>query len=149
MYIYFTVFGLLIYKVGIIDFSAGRLLNYTYLFNVLSAISLFLFYSKLKIKQSKVLTILSTASFGVYIISSHNYFSQDFITGKFQQYISCNPFYMALIMVVKTTLIFVFCLIVDILRMYLFRLVGVNKILKKLQFKIDDFYKNYMVGSDI
>lgn len=56
---------------------------------------------------------------------------------------------MALIMVVKTALIFVFCLIVDILRMYLFRLVGVNKILKKLQFKIDDFYKNYMVGSDI
>lgn len=149
MYLYFTVFGLLIYKVGIIDFAAGRLLNYTYLFNVLSAISLFLFYSKLKIKQSKILTIMSTASFGVYIISSHNYFSQDFITGKFQQYISCNPFYMALIMVVKTALIFVFCLIVDILRMYLFRLVGVNRILKKLQFKIDDFYKNYMVGSDI
>lgn len=149
MYVFFTVFGLFIYKLGISDFALGRVIYYTYLFNVLSAISLFLFYSKLKIKQSKLLTLLSTASFGVYIISSHKYFAQEFMTDKFKQYITCNPFYMALVMVGKSLLMFVCCIIVDIIRIYLFKFVGFNKLMKKLQVKIDDFYKNYMADSDI
>lgn len=52
-------------------------------------------------------------------------------------------------MVGKSLLMFVCCIIVDIVRIYLFKFVGFNKLMKKLQVKIDDFYKNYMADSDI
>jgi len=61
---------------------------------LLAAISLLLYCSQLKIKRGvKILTEISSVSFGVYLISEQNFIKENFIVNKFIKYTSL-PWYL-------------------------------------------------------
>jgi len=95
---------------------------------VIASISLISLFSQIKIHKmiKKVILFLSPAAFGVYLIHSNIDFSSLFITKRFIEYAS-YPWYIFCFKVILTSLIiFISCLLLEKLRLYLFKVLKIN-----------------------
>lgn len=105
-------------------------LQYTSLPILLSSIFLLLFCTSIKVnnkKAKKVIRLLSSASFGVYLIHVHPLvFSMPF-WGKFRALYSSSPVKMVTMALLGAILIYVVCLGIDVLRIQLFSLLHIDK----------------------
>ncbi len=123
------------------------LISYTSPLVVIMAVCMFLFFIKINFCEifQKMLKFLSPLAFGVYLISEHPYLRQLIIENKFASLAEKNAFLMVGIVLLSALVIFVGSIIVEWLRRLLFKVVGIDKGIRRLGNKLDEkinFNKN-------
>ena len=116
---------------------------------VVGAISIVLFFSKLNVKHcQKFITILSSSSFFVYIIHTNPFFWSLMIDRI--KFAVDAPWYMLIFATFTMAVtIYISCMVVDILRQKLFKLIRINKLydlVVKILFTCFDKIRNFLLN---
>ena len=109
-------------------------LQYTSPFVILCAVFLFIFFSKLnfKTKSEKFINFITPAALGVYLIHT-NPFIFDYIISGIADFLNKeNPAFIILGIIGISLAIFIICIVIDLLRIQLFRLIKINALCKRL-----------------
>lgn len=106
-------------------------------FVVVGAFCIFMFFKNLKIKYlKKIITAFGSASFGVYLISEQQIIKEVFIRNSLAEY-TTEPWYIMISATVIYALIIYFvCACIDYIRIQLFYICKINKLLLILEKKI-------------
>lgn len=124
LYIYFLIYLIC----GVITFlfaisGWGSRWNYDFIFNIIGSVSLFIMFSKLEIQSNKV-NYLSKFTFNVYLI----HFSSFVINLIYHDILKCQNYYNSpwLIphFIISIFVIYIFSIVIDIIRRYLIFLFG-------------------------
>lgn len=115
--------------------SIFNIWGYNYIFNVLSSICLFIFFTKLQV-QSKIINVISSSVFGIYLIHI-NHFLAPIIYKNVSQYWNDNMFILNLIF--RVVCIFIGCSLIELIKEFVF-----SKTIYKLIDKIKLF--NIKIG---
>ncbi len=109
-------------------------LSYTSPFVVLSAIFLFIFFSKLKFgkKTEKLINYITPAALGVYLIHTHPLVFNKLMKDIAMPLVNHGTAAMIFGSVAMALAVFIICIVIDILRIQLFRLIRINALCKKL-----------------
>lgn len=109
-------------------------LSYTSPFVVLSAIFLFIFFSKLKFgkKTEKFINYITPAALGVYLIHTHPLVFNKLMKDIAMPLVNHGTAAMVFGSIAMALAIFIICIVIDLLRIQLFRLIRVNALCKKL-----------------
>lgn len=109
-------------------------LSYTSPFVVLSAIFLFIFFSKLKFgkKTEKLINYITPAALGVYLIHTHPLVFNKLMKDIAMPLVNHGTAAMIFGSVAMALAIFIICIVIDLLRIQLFRLIRINALCKKL-----------------
>ena len=109
-------------------------LSYTSPFVVLSAIFLFIFFSKLKFgkKTEKLINYITPAALGVYLIHTHPLVFNKLMKDIAMPLVNHGTAAMIFGSVAMALAVFIICIVIDLLRIQLFRLIRVNALCKKL-----------------
>lgn len=118
-------------------------LDYNYLPTVLSSIFLFLYFSKLNFKTNRIISTLSKTSFAIYIIHLQTVIRYKFIELKFIHYINYKPLTFIFAVLVTAIIIYLLCSILEVIRLQLFKRLGINKLLDLFQNKVDQICDKY------
>lgn len=143
------LFTLMYMKYGII-FDLGRLhinkntfISYTSPTMLASAIFYLILFSKLNIKErySKYVFMLSRNVFAAYLINTNYYVFNYLMLNAFVFLLDLNVIYMIGIVIVFSIVFVIFSAFIDKLRVKLFQLFQVNKILNKIEFEFQEMVK--------
>ena len=105
---------------------------------VICSIALFLFFTGIRVKPYKLLTMLSGASFGVYLIHDHMYF-RSMIWGQWAQiWAACQTLDFWKTALLAPIVIYLACAVIDIVRKYLLER-PLMKLLDPVFQKIDQY----------
>lgn len=109
-------------------------LSYTSPFVVLSAIFLFIFFSKLKFgkKTENLINYITPAALGVYLIHTHPLVFNKLMKDIAMPLVNHGTAAMIFGSVAMALAVFIICIVIDLLRIQLFRLIRVNALCKKL-----------------
>lgn len=109
-------------------------LTYTSPFVVLSAIFLFIFFSKLKFgkKTEKFINYITPAALGVYLIHTHPLVFNKLMKDIAMPLVNHGTAAMIFGSVAMALAVFIICIIIDLLRIQLFKLIRINALCKKL-----------------
>lgn len=109
-------------------------LSYTSPFVVLSAIFLFIFFSKLKFgkKMEKFINYITPAALGVYLIHTHPLVFNKLMKDIAMPLVNHGTAAMIFGSIAMALAVFIICIVIDLLRIQLFRLIRINALCKKL-----------------
>lgn len=109
-------------------------LSYTSPFVVLSAIFLFIFFSKLKFgkKTEKLINYITPAALGVYLIHTHPLVFNKLMKDIAMPLVNHDTAAMIFGSVAMALAVFIICIVIDLLRIQLFRLIKTDVLCKKL-----------------
>lgn len=109
-------------------------LTYTSPFVVLSAIFLFIFFSKLKFgkKTEKFINYITPAALGVYLIHTHPLVFNKLMKDIAMPLVNHGTAAMIFGSVAMALAVFIICIVIDLLRIQFFRLIRINALCKKL-----------------
>ena len=109
-------------------------LSYTSPFVVLSAIFLFIFFSKLKFgkKTEKLINYITPAALGVYLIHTHPLVFNKLMKDIAMPLVNHGTAAMIFGSVAMALAVFIICIVIDLLRIQLFKLIRINALCKKL-----------------
>ena len=109
-------------------------LSYTSPFVVLSAIFLFIFFSKLKFgkKTEKLINYITPAALGVYLIHTHPLVFNKLMKDIAMPLVNHGTAAMIFGSIAMALAVFIICIVIDFLRIQLFRLIRINALCKKL-----------------
>lgn len=109
-------------------------LSYTSPFVVLSAIFLFIFFSKLKFgkKTENLINYITPAALGVYLIHTHPLVFNKLMKDIAMPLVNHGTAAMIFGSVAMALAVFIICIVIDLLRIQLFRLIRINALCKKL-----------------
>lgn len=109
-------------------------LSYTSPFVVLSAIFLFIFFSKLKFgkKTEKLINYIPPAALGVYLIHTHPLVFNKLMKDIAMPLVNHGTAAMIFGSVAMALAVFIICIVIDLLRIQLFRLIKTDVLCKKL-----------------
>ncbi len=109
---------------------------------LLSAIFLLLFCLKIKINNTatKLISFVSPAALGVYLIHVHPLVFNFLINNAFVSFVTKSPIVMIICVILASLAIFVLCTIIELLRIEIFKLIKVSKLSEFIARKINDFY---------
>lgn len=109
-------------------------LSYTSPFVVLSAIFLFIFFSKLKFgkKTENLINYITPAALGVYLIHTHPLVFNKLMKDIAMPLVNHGTSAMIFGSVAMALAVFIICIVIDLLRIQLFRLIRINALCKKL-----------------
>lgn len=109
-------------------------LTYTSPFVVLSAIFLFIFFSKLKFgkKTEKFINYITPAALGVYLIHTHPLVFNKLMKDIAMPLVNHGTAAMIFGSVAMALAVFIICIVIDLLRIQLFKLIRINALCKKL-----------------
>lgn len=112
---------------------------------LLSAIFLFLFCLKIKINStaSKLISFVSPAALGVYLIHVHPLVFNHLIKNAFVSFATQSPMVMILLVIAASLSIFVLCTIIELLRIQVFKLLKVGKLSQWIARKMNDMYLRF------
>lgn len=119
-----------------------QLYEYTSPFMVINAACLVFAYSQISIpndKVKKVLLRLSNSAFGVYIIHSHILIYDFFLTDAFSNAGIKGFWVYSLILIISMLGIYLVCWILDEIRIFIFRVLCINRLSNWLGEKVDRF----------
>lgn len=107
-------------------------LTYTSPFVVLSAIFLFIFFSKLKFgkKTEKFINYITPAALGVYLIHTHPLVFNKLMKDIAMPLVNYGTAAMIFGSVAMALAVFIICIVIDLLRIQLFRLIRINALCK-------------------
>lgn len=141
-YILSTILDIVKYKISGSFGSRTTLICYISPFIVFASIQLFLFFSKLQLtKYSKIITKISLASFGIYLISEHPIIRANFITDKFCNVASDSYFTIIPKILIYAILIYIICTIIEFGRLYLFKKINLSSYCESIINKNKKLYK--------
>ncbi len=106
---------------------------------VIAAIMTVCLFAKINIKHKFVaglITFFSTSAFSVYLIHDNNYFRDNIIKGAFKNVGDFSPVMLVLTVVAIALTIFVVCVLIDKVRVLLFKLLHIEKLCDFIQSKI-------------
>ncbi len=132
-FISFVAISLLTHKVyGQIK---GNLLFIRYVspFILISAISLLMFFSSIKIRNKilvKIIKLAAPSTLGVYII--HEYPLCRYILGKLEVFAAYPVIGMVLSVIAAVFAVYIICTLIDILRIQLFKILKINELSMKI-----------------
>ena len=124
--------------------SDSILVNYTSFTMVIISIIFLILFSNLKINNKYIIRLikrLSPATFGVYLIHVQKY-SYNYIFGKCLLLVNGSIFYMLIYILGLSFLIYMICSYMELLRIYLFNKLKVNKVIVVIYKKIVDSLQN-------
>ena len=109
-------------------------LSYTSPFVVLSAIFLFIFFSKLKFgkKTEKLINYITPDALGVYLIHTHPLVFNKLMKDIAMPLVNHGTAAMIFGSIAMALAVFIICIVIDLLRIQLFRLIRINALCKKL-----------------
>ena len=110
-------------------------LDYTFILNLLSSVSLLLFFTNLKFKTGKILMFFSSTSFGVYLI--HMAIG---INGKLTFMLNYHWSITVAFIIACSLAIYLACSIIEYLRQLLFKVCKINVLTEKIQALILKIY---------
>lgn len=101
---------------------------------VLAAICLLGFFSNLKINgvAEKIIGFFAPASFGVYLIHEHPLIRETLMRGRFAFLADKNTVVLALSVIGLAAAVFIVCAVIDRIRIAVFELVGIKKLVCKI-----------------
>lgn len=105
----------------------GILISYTSPTMLLSGIGLTMLFANLKIESAKtikIIKVISPLAFSVYIIHCHPLIYRLALTKRFEEYAKFNVLGMFVLIILTATIIFMACILVDIIRKSLFKRIG-------------------------
>lgn len=114
--------------------------EYNFILNVLSSIFLLMFFANLKMKNNKIISFISKSTFGVFLLHEQKMLKGIAIVDKFIFVSNLSPILAVLCVLGISSLIYVVGTVVDIARLYLFKLLRVNKLSNKVDEKIVKAY---------
>lgn len=110
------------------------LITYISPINVIASISLLIFFINLKTsdRYSKIITTVSSVSFGVYLIHTHPAIFNHLFSNAFSFLAYKSPILLIIGIVACALGIFITCAVVDYIRLWLFKILKIKKILNIL-----------------
>lgn len=126
--------------------KSGRILAlYTSPFTIYASVQLFLLFSSMEAIKSEyissVIKKIAIATFGIYLIHTH-----DVIWDYFADYLKVNNNIFVIVIVTLCTSLGVFfaCMLIDILRQYLFAKINVRGVTERISCRIAQVYTKYI-----
>ncbi len=121
------------------EYAVDLLINYLSPLTVLMSLALLLFFRNLKFapKVCKILKWASSLSFAVYIIHEHPAVKQWLMTGKFVWLASIPAYQTVGVILAAASGIFIGCILLEALRVQLFKVTRLTKLLNKIGSAID------------
>lgn len=109
--------------------GGNYLISYTSPTVILCAVKLLYFFKNCKLGDAwrKIINFFAPASFGVYLIHSHPLINDIFIEGKFEKYLTFEPYYMVLAVLGTALLVWFVCSLIDKVRIFLFGLFNIKE----------------------
>lgn len=138
-----AVFSVSVILTWIFKLNDISLLNYTSPTVFLSAVSLVLAFSQIKIKRKvpqKIIGFVVPSTLGIFIIHVHTFMWENFVKNCAKPYAESNLFYLALMIFALSAAIFIVCGTVDILRRGLFKLFHIKPLLQKLDILFEKIF---------
>ena len=117
------------------DKELDLFIDYTSVFIIASGIALLLLFSQIEIQSiitQKIISFISSLVFSVYIIHVQPFVVQYILSKKFEQLSVENPILLVLKVLLFAFLIFALCWSIDLIRYFIFKICGINKIPKIL-----------------
>lgn len=127
--------------------NSGIFVNYISPTIIIMAIGLLCLFSNIKIPSScyKPISFVATSAFSVYLIHDNVLVRKHLITKVYTLVGSFNPVLLALSIIGIVLAIFVFCILVDKIRIWLFNIFKINKVSEYIESiiksKVDSAYK--------
>lgn len=101
---------------------------------VIAAVCLLLLFANLNVKKiSKVIKLLAPATFGVYIIHTEPFIWEHLLADRFYFLTKLGPLTFVPIVIGSAFGIYLVCTIIELVRMYVFKLCRIPKLCKKLE----------------
>lgn len=108
------------------------------------AIFLLVLFSKIKIKKEKrFIQYIGGLAFSIYIIHLNQFILDSMFKGKFVEYIKLSPFMFVIAVITSSIFICIVCLIIDMLRNYIFKKIKIKEFSNYIVNKINDFILLY------
>lgn len=98
---------------------------------VLSSIFLFLFFINLKIEKEsilKVIKFLTPLTFGIYLIHSNPLIYTNIFNDMLMDFVNYPYYILLIIILIVVIIIFIICILIDKGRLYIFKIINVDKI---------------------
>ena len=130
-----SLFNFITTFIGKYKYDNYILYRYNSPFILLNSVVLVSFFSKLKIHHQifkKIIKIFALLSVNVYLIHNHSIIGQSY-KNHFKYLSKKNPFIMVLLSIIYSIVIFFSCYIIDLVRYFLFKLLKVSEIPKKIE----------------
>lgn len=128
--------------------GGGILVSYISPLMILIALSLLAIFARIKVdneRLSKIILLVSGSTFSVYIIHEHPLLKHEFLIDSCIPLLQLSPVVMVLSVLGIAALIFIACTLVDMIRVFAFKALKVNKfaqaICKFTGDKLDKVYK--------
>jgi surface polysaccharide O-acyltransferase-like enzyme len=127
--------------------GGNLLVSYTSPTIIGAAIMLLLCFSKINFRNAwkKIIAFFAPIAFGVYLIHEEPLIRDNFINGRFEEYLKYNPVVMVLLVLGTAFAIWLVCSLIDRIRLKLFEVLKIKQLagniensLKKINFK--NFY---------
>ena len=115
-------------------------ISYISPFIVYISLNVLLLFKNIEIKNgiiSKILIYISSASFGVYIIHSHRLIYDYVLKNAFTFLNECNGIIIFLGIILFMTLIYIVCMVLDKLRVIIFKVFKIDRITERIGSKLD------------
>lgn len=97
---------------------------------VFASVVLLLFFSSIEIKQKRIVTFIAPATFGVYLIHNHSLCAQYIMPYLFGRFLNSSFFETTIVFAVGTVLIFLFAVLIDKIRGFVFEKTGIYALCK-------------------
>ena len=113
-------------------------INYMSPFMLIAAISLLILFINLQIptKLTKMITLIGSLSFSVYLIHTHPLIFTHILTDRFSFLVAANPFMLIAIVFLATAGIFIVCALIDYLRLCLFKALKIRQFFAWIETRI-------------
>lgn len=121
----------------------GLFANYTFPTTLIAAVLLLLLFSRIRIKKELFkarLTSYMPLVFFVYIIHTNHLVFENVLAGLFEGYAKLNPVLLVIAVLGTALAIFVICIMIDMLRFELFKLIKVDKLCVFIENKLRAFW---------
>lgn len=119
--------------------GGGYLFSYVSPTILLSAVFLFLYFTRLSFNNNiakRIVSFFTPATFGVYLIHDFPLVRQYFILHKFEFLLNYNPIIMMLAVIAAALGIFIVCALIDKLRILLFKLLKIKAGMEALERRV-------------
>ena len=115
-------------------------------FVIICSILFFLFFKNLNIKSSKVINLISSTVLGVYLIHN-NKLLRGFVFDCFGNgSLMTNGLKVFLFLIIQSLLLFIICSLIELIRIYLFKLINRFELTKKIKYKLKSFIDSFGVN---
>jgi surface polysaccharide O-acyltransferase-like enzyme len=113
---------------------------------ILNALFWLIIFSKFNIKKplQNIIKIASPAAFGVYLIHEQPIFRSEFISNKFIWLCDYRWWLIPIIAIGCALAIFLICLSIEIIRINLFKLLRINKLIDMISCKVEILIQKFL-----